>query len=43
MPNKMVRTVDGQAVLDVTIDKTNTYNPYVIMPVPPAVQKAGAR
>jgi hypothetical protein len=40
MPNKVVRTVDGQTVLDLTIDKTNTYNPYVIMPVPPAVQKA---
>jgi hypothetical protein len=43
MPAKVVRTVDGQAVLELMIDKTNTYNPYVIMPVPPAVQKAGAR
>ena len=40
MPNKAVRTVNGQTILDLTIDKTNTYNPYVIMPVPPAVQKA---
>lgn len=43
VPARIVRTVDGQAVLDVTIDKTNTYNPYVIMPVPPSVQKAAAR
>jgi hypothetical protein len=43
MPARVVRTVDGQTVLDLTIDKTNTYNPYVIMPVPPAVQKAAAR
>jgi hypothetical protein len=40
VPARVVRTVDGQTVMDLTIDKTNTYNPYVIMPVPPAVQKA---
>jgi hypothetical protein len=39
-PARVVRTVDGQTVMDLTIDKTNTYNPYVIMPVPPPVQKA---
>lgn len=43
MPRRVVQTVDGQTVLDLTIDKTNTYNPYVIMPVPPAVQKAAGR
>lgn len=43
MPAKAVWTVDGQVVLELLIDKTNTYNPYVIMPVPPVVQKAGAR
>ena len=43
VPAKVVATVDGQTVLDLTIDRTNTYNPYVIMPVPPAVQNAGAR
>ena len=43
VPARIVRTVDGQTVLDITIDKTNTYNPYVIMPVPPSVQKASAR
>jgi len=40
VPARIVRTVDGQTVLDLTIDKTNTYNPYVIMPVPANVQKA---
>jgi len=43
MPRRAVTTIDGQTVLDLTIDKTNTYNPYVIMPVPPAVQKAAAK
>ena len=43
VPARVVRTVDGQTVLDLTIDKTNTYNPYVIMPVPANVQKAAAR
>ena len=39
VPAHVVATVDGQTALDLTIDKTNTYNPYVIMPVPPAVLK----
>ena len=42
-PARIVQTVDGQSVLDLTVQKTNTYNPYVIMPVPENVQKAGAR
>jgi hypothetical protein len=43
VPANVVATVDGQTVLDLTIDKTNTYNPYVIMPVPPVVQQAAGR
>ncbi|MBF8299678.1 MAG: beta-lactamase domain protein [Acidobacteria bacterium] len=43
LPARVVQTVDGQTVLDLTIAKSNTYNPYVIMPVPDAVQKAAAR
>jgi hypothetical protein len=43
MPRRAVATVDGQTVLDLTIDKTNTYNPYVIMPVPPSVQKVAGK
>jgi len=42
-PARIVRAVDGQPVLDLTIQKTNTYNPYVLMPVPDNVQKATAR
>ncbi len=42
-PARIVRTVDGEPVLDLTIQKTNTYNPYVLVPVPDNVQKAAAR
>jgi hypothetical protein len=42
-PARIVQTVDGQTVLDLSIEKTNTYNPYVLMPVPESVQKAAAR
>ncbi|MBI4886090.1 MAG: hypothetical protein HY824_03265 [Acidobacteria bacterium] len=42
-PARIMRTVDGQSVLDLTIQRTNTYNPYVIMPVPDSVQKVAAR
>jgi hypothetical protein len=43
MPARIAQTVDGQAVLDLTIQKTNTYNPYILMPVPESVQKAAGR
>ena len=39
-PARIVQTVDGQEVLNLTIEKTNTYNPYVLMPVPESVEKA---
>ncbi len=42
-PARIVQTVDGQTVLDLMVEKTNTYNPYVLMPVPESVQKAAAR
>ena len=42
-PARILQTVDGQTVLDLSVEKTNTYNPYVIMPVPESIQKAGAR
>lgn len=42
-PARIVQTVDGQTVLDLTVEKTNTYNPYVLMPVPETVEKAAAR
>jgi hypothetical protein len=37
-PARIVQSVDGQDVLDLTIEKTNTYNPYVIVPVPDNVR-----
>jgi hypothetical protein len=43
MPRRIVQTVDGENVLDLTIQKTNTYNPYVLMPVPDSVRKAAGR
>ena len=43
MPRRVVQTVDGETVLDLTIQKTNTYNPYVLMPVPETVRKAAGR
>jgi len=43
MPRRIVQTVDGENVLDLTIQKTNTYNPYVLMPVPESVRKAAGR
>jgi hypothetical protein len=42
-PARIVQTVDGQTVLDLTVQKTNTYNPYILMPVPESVQKAVGR
>ena len=33
-PRHIVQKRDGATVLDLTISKTNTYNPYVVMPVP---------
>ena len=43
LPAHTVQTIDGQTVLDLTIEKSNTYNPYVIMPVPETVEKVAAR
>ena len=43
LPRRMTqRRADG-TVLDITITNTNTYNPYVVMPVPPAIRTASAR
>ena len=41
LPRRMVhRRADG-TVLDLTISNTNTYNPYVVMPIPDAVRAGG--
>jgi len=41
LPKRIVQTQNGMTVLDLTITHTNTYNPYVIMPIPTNV-KGGA-
>jgi hypothetical protein len=40
LPANVMQTIGGQTVLDLTIERTNTYNPYVIMPVPDSVRSA---
>jgi hypothetical protein len=42
LPKHLVETQNGMTVLDLTIKNTNTYNPYVITPVPANVKNAGA-
>jgi hypothetical protein len=39
-PKRIVRKRNGVTVVDLTLTRTNTYNPYVIMPVPENVRKA---
>jgi hypothetical protein len=39
-PRRIIRKRGGTTVLDLTVSKTNTYNPYVIMPVPENVEKS---
>jgi hypothetical protein len=39
-PRRIVHTRGGVNVLDLTVTKTNTYNPYVIMPVPENIEKS---
>ena len=36
-PGRIVQKRAGAITLDLTITKTNTYNPYVVVPVPPSV------
>lgn len=42
LPRHIVQTQGGAPVLDLTITRTNTLNPYVIMPVPDTIEKAAA-
>ena len=39
-PERIVRTVGGHPVLDLTITGGNSYNPYVIVPVPESIEGA---
>ena len=34
LPGRIIQSVDGIVTLDLTLHESNTYNPYVIMPVP---------
>ena len=42
LPKHIVETQNGMTVLDLTITHTNTYNPYVIMPIPANVKGGSA-
>jgi hypothetical protein len=47
-PRRIVQKRGGMTLADLTIERTNTYNPYVVMPVPASVkaaapQRAGSR
>lgn len=39
-PRRVVQKRDGVTLLDLTVVRTNTYNPYVVMPVPENVKAA---
>lgn len=41
-PKRLVQKRDGVTLLDLTVSKTNTYNPYVVMPVPENIAPASA-
>ncbi len=41
-PKRIVQKRGNATVAELTIEKTNTYNPYVIMPVPPGIKGAAA-
>ena len=43
MPRHIVQKRGGATVLDLTITRSSTYNPYVVMPVPENVEKAAAQ
>jgi hypothetical protein len=43
MPKRMVHERNGMRVVDLTLTQTQTYNPYVVMPVPENIRKTAAR
>lgn len=43
LPGRIVQERNGVRVMDLTLTRSQTYNPYVIMPVPENVRKAAAR
>ena len=44
LPGRIVHTRDGTITFDLTLSQSNTYNPYVVMPVPENISadRAGA-
>jgi len=40
-PKHIVQKTGGVTTLDITLTKTNTYNPYVVMPVPDSIAQKG--
>lgn len=42
LPRRMVSERNGMKVMDLTLTMSQTYNPYVVMPVPETVRKAAA-
>jgi hypothetical protein len=42
LPRHIVQKQGGRIVLDLTLVRTDTNNPYVVMPVPSSVDKAVA-
>lgn len=43
LPRRIVQRRGGATILDLTISRSNTYNPYVVVPVPKNVEQAGAK
>lgn len=43
LPGRIVQERNGVRVMDLTLTRSQTYNPYVIMPVPENVRKAAAK
>ena len=41
LPGRMVQTVDGNTFIDLTLSLSNTYNPYVVMPLPASIAETG--
>jgi hypothetical protein len=42
LPRRMVSERNGMKVMDLTLTMSQTYNPYVVVPVPETVRKAAA-
>jgi hypothetical protein len=43
LPRRMVHERNGVRVADLTLTQTQTYNPYVVMPVPENIRKTAVR